>query len=43
LLVVFCVWVLWKRGLKPWVQVSLLVVCVFQGMWLVYFYAGWRW
>jgi hypothetical protein len=43
LLVVLCVWVLWKRGLKPWVQVSLLVVCVFQGMWLVYFYAGWRW
>jgi hypothetical protein len=41
--IVFCVCLLWKRGLKPWVQLLLLSVCVVQGLWLVYCYSGWRW
>jgi hypothetical protein len=29
--------------LKPWVQVLLLFIGIFQGLWLVYFYGGVHW
>ena len=43
LLVLACIGVLWRRGLRPWVQALLLFIGIFQGLWLVYFYLDMRW
>lgn len=43
LVVLLCIGILWRRGLSSWVQVFLLCVGVFQGLWLVFEYTGVRW
>jgi len=42
-LVLLCIGILWRRGLKPWLQIPLLFLGIFQGLWLIYFYGGIHW
>lgn len=41
--VLICIGVLWRRGISRWLQVGLLSLGVFQGLWLIYYYAGIHW
>ena len=43
LVILACITILWRRGLKPWAQVLLLFIGIFQGLWLLYFYGGVHW
>jgi hypothetical protein len=36
-------WMIAKRGVRPWAQVLLLTVAIFQGTWLVYAFTGLHW
>jgi hypothetical protein len=42
-LVIFCSWIIYKRGVKPWAQVLLLTVIIFQGTWLIYAFTRFHW
>ena len=43
LMVLVCIAILWRRGLKPPVQLFLIFLGIFQGLWLLYYYGGWHW
>lgn len=43
LIVLVCIGILWRRGISSWVQALLLFIGVFQGLWLLFEYAGIRW
>jgi hypothetical protein len=42
-LVLLCIGILWRRGIPSWLQVGLLFLGVFQGLWLIYFYGDIHW
>jgi hypothetical protein len=42
-LVAYCAWVLYKRGIQPWVQVLLLTIVIFQGTWWIYAFTDLHW
>jgi hypothetical protein len=43
LIVLVSIYFLWKRGLKPPVQLLLVFIGTFQGLWLVYYYGRVHW
>jgi hypothetical protein len=42
-LVIYCIHILWRRNLPLWIEILLLFVGVFQGLWLVYYFGFYRW
>jgi hypothetical protein len=42
-LVLFCIGILWKRGLRPHIQLLLLFIGIFQGVWLIYEFIPFHW
>jgi hypothetical protein len=41
--VLFCIGILWRRGISQWIQALLLFIGVFQGLWLIYYFGGIHW